>query len=243
MDSGIVEGFQNLHVLPDSVNVDSLALDFAVALEDSSPRPLRRQSLRCLDVPGAAVQPNSAGHPARKRRFKKRRSAVPMSICGSTTGGVCVTAVNVSDGLDSSTTDSPARPDFVDAVARFTDSDDMMPNGAGAAGMLRIAVPSSVQFAESDSVTENWTPLRPQRRRKHFRRMAIDAPEATLHCRGSTHVVKGLEQADVACALPPPRLLDAFRGKRKRGVKEKSDANSLDHDVPDCSSQSNNKIM
>jgi len=238
-----VEGFQNLHVLPDSLNVDSLALDFAVALDDSSPRPLRKHSLRSIDLPlpGAGGQTNSTRHPARKRRFKKRRSAVPMSVSGST-GGAHVAAVNVSDGLDtSSTSDSPARPDFMDAVTRFTDSDDMMPNKASATGMLRISVPSSVQFAESDSVTENWTPLRPQRRRKHFRRMAIDVPDATTHYRGS-HMVKDLEQLDIACALPSSCVLDTYRGKRKRGAKEKSDASSFDHDVQDCGSQTNNKI-
>jgi len=238
MDSGIVEGFQNLHVLPDSVNVDSLALDFAVALDESSPRPLRKQSLRGIDVPG---QPNATRHPIRKRRFKKRKSAVPMSISGST-GGVHIAAVNVSDGLDSSTSDSPARPDFMDAVVRLSDSDDMIPNKSGGTGMLRISVPSSVQFAESDSVTENWTPLRPQRRRKHFRRMAIDVPETAMCCRDS-RVMKDLEQVDVACALPPSRVLDKYHGKRKRGMKEKGDASSFDHDIQDCGSHSNNKIM
>lgn len=238
MDSGIVEGFQNLHVLPDSVNVDSLALDFAVALDESSPRPLRKHSLRGIDVPGGGGQPNATRHPVRKRRFKKRKSAVPMSTSG-TTGGVHIAAVNVSDGLDSSTSDSPQRPDFMDTVARLSDSDDMIPNKGG---MLRISVPSSVQFAESDSVTENWTPLRPQRRRKHFRRMAVDVSEAAMCCRGS-RIMKDLEQVDIACALPSPRVLDAYHGKRKRGVKEKNDASSFDHDIQDCGSQSNNKLM
>jgi len=236
MDSGIVEGFQNLHVLPDSVNLDSLALDFAVALDESSPRPLRKQSLRSIDVPGGGGQPNATRHPIRKRRFKKRRSAVPMSISGSA-GGVHIAAVNISDGLDSSTSDSPARPDFVDTFARLSDSDDMIPNKSGGAGMLRISVSSSVQFAESDSVTENWTPLRPQRRRKHFRRMAVDVPDSAMCCRGS-RIVRDTERVDVACALPPPRVSDAYHGKRKRGVKEK-----IDHDVQDCVSQSTNKIV
>ena len=239
MDSGIVEGFQNLHVLPDSVNVDSLALDLAVALDESSPRLLRKQSCRGIDVPGVAGQPN-ATRPVRKRRFKKRKSAMPMTVSGNS-GGVHIAAVNVSDGLDSSTSDSPARLDYMDTVARLSDSDDMMPNRGGGPGMLRISVPSSVQFAESDSVTENCTPLKPQRRRKHFRRMAIDVPETALCYRGSDSV-KDLELVDVACALPP-RTLDAYHGKRKRGVKEKTDASTCDHDVLDYNTRSNNKIM
>jgi len=237
MDSGIVEGFQNLHVLPDSVNVDSLALDLAVALDESSPRLLRKQSLRGIDVPGCGGQPHSTRHPVRKRRFKKRKSAVPMSVSGSA-GGVHIGVVNVSDGHDSSTSDSLARPDYMDVVTRLSDSDDMMSNkGSGTTGMLRITAPSSVQFAESDSVTENCTTLKPQRRRKHFRRMAIDLPESVSCCRGSNSY-KELEQVDVACALPLHRSMDTYHGKRKRGVKEKSD-----HDVREYGTQSNNKIM
>jgi len=240
MDSGIVECFQNLHVLPDSVNVDSLALDLAVALDESSPRLIRKQSLRGIDVPGGGGQPNATRHPARKRRFKKRRSAVPMSVSGFA-GGVHIATANISDGLDSSTSESPARPDFMDTVALLSDSDDMLPNKGSGSGMLRISVPSSVQFAESDS--ENWTSLRPQRRRKHFRRMAVDVSESASCCRGSDSL-KELEQVDVACALPPTtRALDAYHGKRKRGVKEKGDASSFSHDVRDYSTPSNNKIM
>jgi len=231
MDSGIVEGFQNLHVLPDSMTVDSLALDLAVALDESSPRPLRKQSLRGIDG-----QLSATSRPVRKRQFKKRKSAVPMSICGSA-GGVHIAAVNVSDRSDSSTSDSPARCDCMDTVPRLSDSDDMTLCKGSATGLPRVSVASSVQFAESDSVTENWTPLRPQRRRRHFRRMAVDIPATTL-CRGVSSNVKDLERVDVACALVSSRALDAYHGKRKRGVKEKSD-----HDVQDCSRQPNNKIV
>jgi len=239
MDSGIVEGFQNLHVLPDSMTVDSLALDLAVALDESSPRLGRKQSLRGADVPAL---PNATGtrHPVRKRRFKKRKSAVPMSVPGSA-GGIGIAAVNVSDGLDSSTNDSPIRPDYMDTVARLSDSDDMLPSRGTGTGLLRISVPSSVQFAESDSVTENWTPLRPQRRRKHFRRMAIDVPESALSCKNSNAVEP---QLAAACALPSTRALDTYHGKRKRGVKEKSDAAGLfDHEIRDYSTHSNNKTV
>jgi len=241
MDSGIVEGFQNLHVLPDSMTVDSLALDLAVALDESSPRLLRKLSFRGIDVAGGGGLPNATRHPVRKRRFKKRKSAVPMSMSGST-GGMRIAAVNVSDGLDSSTSDSPARPDHMDILARLSDSDDMIPNKSSGAGLPRISVPSSVQFAESDSVTENWTPLRPQRRRKHFRRMAVDVPETTVQCRGSS-ALRNLEQVDIACALAPSRVLDMYHGKRKRGVKEKNDAGVFDPEVRDYSTQPNNKTM
>jgi len=157
-----------------------------------------------------------------------------MSVSGSG-GGVHIAAVNVSDGRDSSSSNSPARLDYVDTIARFSDSDDMTPNKAPGSGTLRISVQPSVQFAESDSVTENWTTLKPQRRRKHFRRMAVDVPEAALQSE--------LEQVDVACALPLLRPLDAYHGKRKRGIKEKSDASFFDTDVRDYSTQSNNKLM
>jgi len=241
MDSGIVEGFQNLHVLPDSMTVDSLALDLAVALDESSPRLLRKQSFRGIDVPGGSGLPNTTRHPVRKRRFKKRKSALPASMTGST-GGIHIAAVNVSDGLDSSTSDSPARPDYMDTVARLSDSDDMLPSKGSGSGLLRISVPSSVQFAESDSVTENWTPLRPQRRRKHFRRMAVDVPETAVQSRGS-YAMRTLEQVDIACALPHSRALDKYHGKRKRGVKEKTDASVFDHEVRDYSTPPNNKTM
>jgi len=241
MESGIVEGFQNLHVLPDSVNVDSLALDLAVALDESSPRPLRKQSLRGIDAAGGGGQPNATRYPVRKRRFKKRKSAVPMSVSGCA-GGVHIAAVNVSDGRDNSSSDSPVIREYMDTVARFSDSDDMMPNKGSGTGTLRISVPSSVQFAESDSVTENWTALKPQRRRKHFRRMAVDVAESASCCRGSNGL-KELEQVDIACALPLPRALDACHGKRKRGVKEKNDTSSCDHDTRDYGTQSNSKIM
>jgi len=241
MDSGIVEGFQNLHVLPDSMTVDTLALDLAVALDESSPRLPRKQSLRGIDVPGGGWQPNSMKHLVRKRRFKKRKSALPMSMSGCV-GGTRIAAVNVSDGLDSSTSDSPAKPDYIDTFARLSDSDDMTPVKGSGTGLTHISVPSSVQFAESDSVTENWTPLRPQRRRKHFRRMAVDEPESIVYSGGS-NAIKNLEHGDIACALPLSRALDTYHGKRKRGMKEKSDASFFDHKVRDYGTQSNNKIM
>ena len=243
MDSGIVEGFQNLHVLPDSMTVDSLALDLAVALEESSPRLLRKHSFRGLDVPGIGGQLNAARHPVRKRRFKKRKSALPVSMSGPA-GGIRIAAVNVSDGLDSSTSDSPARPDYMETIARLSDSDDMIPKkGSGSGtGLPRISVPSSVQFAESDSVTENWTPMRPQRRRKHFRRMAVDLPETAVKPRG-LNAMRNLDQVDIACALPPSRALDMYHGKRKRGVKEKNDASIFDQEVRDYNTQPSNKTV
>jgi len=158
------------------------------------------------------------------------------------TGGIRIAAVNVSDGLDSSTSDSPVRPDYMDTFARLSDSDDMISNKGSGTGLPRIAVPSSVQFAESDSVTENWTPLRPQRRRKHFRRMAVDVPDTTMQSRGSASM-RIVDQVDIACALPRSRALDMYHGKRKRGAKEKNDASVFDHEVGDYSTQPNNKTM
>ena len=208
MDSGIVEGFQNLHVLPDCEAVDSLTRELATMLDESSPRLHRKAHGRHGDsglTSGCIIK-----HPVKKRRCKKRKSAM---ITGPSVGA------NMSEGLDGGfTSDSGGgtltRHKFMDCVSRLSDSDNISINHSSAfKPVVRVTTNTLV---ESDSVTENWSPLRPQRRRRHMRRMAVDEI-----C--ETSVPSVVQRAADS--------IDLLAGKRKRGVKDnRSDNNSFDFD-------------
>jgi G patch domain-containing protein 2 len=219
MDNGIVEGFQNLHVLPDCEAVDSMTRELANLLDESSPRLHRKAHCRHGDVgPTAGCVTR---HPLKKRRCKKRKSA-------SKAGPVVVT--NASEGLDGgNTSDSSGgggtltRHIYMDCVSRLSDSDGLT------VSYLSGAIPAAVNttVVESDSVTENWSPLRPQRRRRHLRRMVVDDlcdpcdDVSILRCLNSS-------QSNAHRSSDHAHLLI---GKRKRVIKDKSDNNSFDFDT------------
>jgi len=203
MDSGIVEGFQNLHVLQESEAVDSLTRELATMLDESSPRLHRKAHGRHGDsglTSGCIIR-----HPVKKRRCKKRKSAM-------NTGPII--GANVSEGLDGGiTSDSGGgtltRHKYMDCVSRLSDSDNIGLDHSSAS--VAVVTVANNTLVESDSVTENWSPLRPPRRRRHMRRMAVD--EIQSDAQRTTDAV------------------DLLTGKRKRGVKDnKSENNSFDFD-------------
>jgi G patch domain-containing protein 2 len=174
-------------------------------------------------------------HPVKKRRCKKRKS---LMVIGQT----AVVGANVSEGLDGGSTTSDSccndatltrhTAKYMDCVARLSDSD---------AATVTVAVLPAVAMVtnalvESDSVTENWSPLRPQRRRRHNRRMIVDDlcshdnTQPAKHCQMVALPYSSSQQQQQShCSQVGHELL--LPGKRKRTVKEKSDvSNSFDYD-------------
>lgn len=97
-----------------------------------------------------------------KRKSKKRKSSAVLNAGG-----------NISEGSESSLDE--ALKDYMENIANQSDSDDL----------LRIArlqslinfTSHSISLAESDSFTENFSPMRPGRRRRRFKRMAVDVQQ------------------------------------------------------------------
>ena len=160
MDNSIVEGFQNLQVLApfDFGNMGALVQDLTYALEEST---------KGQNDAGPSPQ-LSTRKQVKKRKSKKRNK--PESKSG-----------NKSDVSESSTGIEEALKEFVETVTQHSDSDDVIV-------VQRLSqkkpfqIPACHQlFAESDSFTENFSPMRPHRRRRKFKRMAVDPkPDGNL---------------------------------------------------------------
>ena len=148
-----MEGLQNLRVLAayDLAVMDDLVRDFTLALEESSKRTSMSGS-RAQDII------------RKKRRFKKRK---PVHCHSLHTG-------NMSEASESSIDE--AFKDYIENMTRQSDSDDyLIENSRQKIPSLSIfSSISAPLLVESDSVTENISPMRPQRRRRHLKRMAID---------------------------------------------------------------------
>lgn len=159
MENNIVQDFQNLHVFSShSINrMDELVQDLTNALEETS---------KGVSRSGGSQETTSS---AISRRYHKRRR------------GTHRTAVNlfwkrgtISEASESSI-DEVIR-DYIDKSVTHSDSDDL----ALTHRKHRLTVPMAdpVPPIESDSFTENLSPLRPQRRRRRYKHMAVDALHA-----------------------------------------------------------------
>lgn len=143
----IVRQFQNLRVYSNSrlVSMDELVQDLANALEES------------------ASNVKSTSHSiSNKRQYKKKKGKKrrPLLLdCG-----------NISEASESSYDE--ALRDYFGNLTRNSDSDDIEK-------ITRLSMPITSSFipsVESDSVNESTiSPLRPQRRRKKYKSMAIDS--------------------------------------------------------------------
>ena len=212
-----MEGLQNLRVLAayDLAVMDDLVRDFTLALEESSKRTSMSGS-RAQDII------------RKKRRFKKRK---PVHCHSLHTG-------NMSEASESSIDE--AFKDYIENMTRQSDSDDyLIENSRQKIPSLSIfSSISAPLLVESDSVTENISPMRPQRRRRHLKRMAIDPDQqkkelanglldVDMDMEGNASVLDRLESGNV----------DMITGKRKRSVKDKSGSNSFDLDLSDSERQ------
>ena len=145
-----MKDFQNLHVLNtyNFERMDELVQDLTNALEETT----RTSKSKSVD--------NTYARRCKKRRSRKRRPP------GSGKDGG-----NLSEASESSIDE--ALKDCMEIVFQQSDSDDIV--AARRISSLPLAnISHALSLAESDSVTENFSPMRIHRRRRKCKRMAID---------------------------------------------------------------------
>ena len=178
-----MKDFQKLHVLAsyDLKRMDELVQDLTNALEETSRSPKSKSSEHL----SGTLKRN-----CKKRRGRKRR---PNSTCRYDGG-------NFSEASESSVEEALQSQELRENAATTTtthqsDSDEVVTSRRLQGPFPKLSCVLSL--AESDSVTENFSPLRPHRRRRKFKRMSID-PQPTEIC----------EVVDITglCAKKPPHI-------------------------------------
>jgi hypothetical protein len=160
MESNIVQDFQNLRVFSNrNINrMDELVQDLSLALEETAKAGSRSGNCQENGISSGAVTRR-----IHKRRRGARRAAVNLYWKRGT----------ISEASESSIDE--AIRDYIDnSVMTHSDSDDL----ALAYPKQRLAVPLTEPVppaVESDSFTENLSPMRPQRRRRRYKHMAVDS--------------------------------------------------------------------
>ena len=159
MENKILTDFEKLRVFSTTqvANMDDLVHDLSLALEDAANH--RRSK---SDGGHGASSVSTRKHP-RKRRGRRRRHLPDNG--------------NMSEASQSSLDE--ALKDYMENIVQHSDSDDL----AIAQRIVRLTMPLSGNYVpsqvESDSVNENmFSPVRPQRRRKKYKSMAIDPDPA-----------------------------------------------------------------
>lgn len=206
----IVRQFQNLRVYSNSrlVSMDELVQDLANALEES------------------ASNVKSTSHSiSNKRQYKKKKGKKrrPLLLdCG-----------NISEASESSYDE--ALRDYFGNLTRNSDSDDIEK-------ITRLSMPITSSFipsVESDSVNESTiSPLRPQRRRKKYKSMAIDSETNCMKPPTGTTDLKsrppkpGSYKSDMTSNDDRDIVFgkeeEVYPGKRKRSSKSRGEYSSFD---------------
>lgn len=161
MENNIVNDFERLRVFSNSIGkMDDLVHDLSVALEDAATHK------RSKSDGGHGASSSSTRRQPRKRRGRRKRHLPD-------TGNMSETSQSSID---------EAIKDYIENCAH-SDSDDL----AMAHHIVRLTMPLSINYVpsqvESDSVNESmFSPIRPQRRRKKYKTMAIDPdPNSSKH--------------------------------------------------------------
>jgi len=248
MENRIVEDFENLRVLSrggfDLAVMDDLARDFAVALDDAARLGGGGPSVSV--TPGTQDSAASKRPCCKKRRYKKRK---PSSVCSQGTKLACATGGNRSEASESSLDEALLKGYGVfenNAPIRHSDSDDLLNSRPIPPHVKSSLLRAGPPLVESDSVTETFSPNRPQRRRRYFKRMAVDPEPDEVELIGAVAGgTRGATASKLGSELPSFFDVDMERsyarttgrgtqpGKRKRSTKDKSDDNSLDLDLGD----------
>lgn len=214
--------FERLRVFSNSIgNMDDLVHDLSIALEDAASHKRSKS-----DGGHGASSSSTRRHP-RKRRGRRKRHQPD-------TG-------NMSEASQSSIDE--AIKDYMENCAQ-SDSDDL----AIAHHIVRLTMPLNINYVpsqvESDSVNEcMFSPIRPQRRRKKYKSMAID-PDPTPsrhdspvqgkpkynrqrsktvklpHCSMGTSPMDG---SGFMQQLKEGSIDEIIPGKRKRSIRPKTD--------------------
>ncbi|XP_059149597.1 G patch domain-containing protein 2-like isoform X1 [Physella acuta] len=161
MESNIVKDFENLKVYAQrNFIMDELVQDLTTALEETA----------TVGRPGTS-QTEGANSSTYPRRYVKKRRGIRRPSANS----YYWKRGTISEASESSIDEHPIR-DYAGNVIH-SDSDDL----AACQRIPKLTVPivDSVPPVESDSFTENLSPLRPQRRRRKFKTMAVDSSPLT----------------------------------------------------------------
>ena len=176
MESNIVQDFQNLRVFSNhNVNkMDDLVQDLSLALEETAKACVRTSNSQ-------ENRESSAGAIARryhKRRRGTRRAAVAVYWKRGT----------ISEASESSVEEGLRDFKDTNVVTTHSDSDELSLS-YHPKQRLSVPVTEPVPPVESDSFTENLSPMRPQRRRRRYKHMAMDSYSAdnTLEREKRTH--------------------------------------------------------
>lgn len=240
MENKILTDFEKLRVFSNTqvADMDDLVHDLSLALEDAA-NNRRAKS----DGGHGAASVSTRKHP-RKRRGRRRRHQADNG--------------NMSEASQSSFDE--ALKDYMENIVQHSDSDDL----ALAQRIVRLTMPLSGNYVpaqvESDSVNENmFSPVRPQRRRKKYKTMAIDPEPDTLGSPNQSkpkynrqkrvmtlpHCSMGTSPMDGNCFLYQGKegsVEDTTPGKRKHANRSKTDFSGVeeypkDDETMDCASQ------
>lgn len=161
MENNIVTDFERLRVFSSSIGkMDDLVHDLSLALEDAASHK------RSKSDGGHGASSSSTRRLPRKRRGRRKRHQPENG--------------NMSEASQSSIDE--AIKDYMENCAQ-SDSDDL----TIAHHIVRLTMPLNINYVpsqvESDSVNESlFSPIRPQRRRKKYKSMAIDPdPNSSQH--------------------------------------------------------------
>ena len=246
MENKILTDFERLRVFSSSQagNMDDLVHDLSVALEDAA------NHRRSKSDGGHGASSISTRKNPRKRRGRRRRHPPDNGT--------------ISEASQSSLNE--ALKDYMENIVQHSDSDDL----AIAQRIVRLTMPLSGNYVpsqvESDSVNENmFSPVRPQRRRKKYKTMAID-PEPALHgveneskpkyyrqkkimtlphCSMGTSPMDGngfpatWKEGSVEDTIPGKRKLNSRSKTEFTGTDQlgKNDEKTKDDDTMECASQ------
>lgn len=218
MESNIVNDFERLRVFSSSIGkMDDLVHDLSLALEDVATHKRSKS-----DGGHGASSSSSRRHP-RKRRGRRKRHQPENG--------------NLSETSQSSIDE--VLKDYMENCAQ-SDSDDL----TIAKHIVRLTLPLGINHipqVESDSVNEcMFSPIRPQRRRKKYKTMAIDPdPSSSQHdspVKGKPKYIrprsKGMELPHCSMGTSPMdggtfphtakegSIEEAVPGKRKRSSRK-----------------------
>ena len=221
MENSIIKDFQNLQVLNkyEFKRMDALVQDLTKALEETG-RSQPKSSKGNHEESGPSSH-NKHEKGIRKRRARKRR---PNTSCS---GG------NFSEASESSIEEALLR-----SITQRSDSDELLVSSKSQLAAV-YPLPASYPLAlvESDSVNECLSPMKPPRRKRHFKRMAVDPDsDNSLHLQSDgtyarMPVCSTKEKDFSECSMMDdeipnlsvsPSATEVLPGKRKRAVRDKS---------------------
>ncbi|XP_064621863.1 G patch domain-containing protein 2-like [Lineus longissimus] len=158
MEGTIVNDFKKLRVFTpfDFIKMDELVHDLSTALEESS----KQQKTKSSESVCAAYM--NSRKMQKKKRGKKRRSLQS-----------AVLEYGMISEASESSLDEALKDYLENVVAHQSDSDEFTRTHRMTA-LQDSETANMMAMVESDSVTENFSPLRPHRRRRRFKRMAVD---------------------------------------------------------------------